>query len=154
MNVTNAITIDLPIPMETKLGKIDYTKKDLFNFTQGLCGFENYHKYIITFLPNEQSGSTYRYMQSLDKSDFGIVLLGINLQSKSMIDKNDLHEHLHRHNLNLEDVVVYLITSLRSENNRSVVSFNTKAPILLANNSQEGWQVILENSRREVLHYF
>jgi flagellar assembly factor FliW len=77
----------------------------------------------------------------------------INAKGGGIIEVADLSNHLRQHHLNLEDVTVYLVTSIRNENGQQRVSVNTKAPILLAPSQREGWQVILENPNYEVTHY-
>lgn len=141
--------------LDTRLGEIEYTNRDLFTFKHGLYGFEDLNEYIVTLLPNADTPDVYRCLQSLEEPELAIVLMNvtINPDGSGIINRHDLTDHLQQRNLNLEDVTVYLVTSIRNEDGRQRVSVNTKAPILLAPNQQEGWQVILESPNYKVSHY-
>ena len=137
----------------TKLGKIEYTNQDLFTFKQGLYGFEDFNEYIVTLLPSPEIPDVYRYLQSLEEPGLAFIIMNATPFGDSLINKNDLTEHLKKYKLNIEEIAIYLVTSIRSEYGRKRVSVNTKAPVILSQKKQEGRQIILENPNYQVINY-
>ncbi len=141
--------------LTTQVGELEYTHEDIFFFKNGIYGFENLQDFIITVLPYEDTPEIYRYLQSTEEPNLALIIMNIIIDPNGLgiIEAQDLEIHLQARNLNLEDVAVFLVTSIHNEDGRQRVSVNTKAPIILAPGRQEGWQVILDNAAYQVKHY-
>lgn len=142
--------------ISTRLGVIEYKTQDLFQFNNGLCGFENLKKFILTFLPYEGTLHNYRFLQSAEQHEIAMIVMNIMIKDDSennLIAAQDLEPHLKLHNLKLTDVAIFLVVAIHIENGKQRVSVNTKAPIVLAINKQLGWQIILDNPNYQVSHY-
>jgi flagellar assembly factor FliW len=153
---TKKIKSSLVKTISTRLGVIEYKTQDLFKFNNGICGFENLKKFILTFLPYEGTPDNYRFLQSAEQPELAMIVMNIMIKDdnkNSLIAANDLEPHLKFHNLKLADVAIFLVVAIHVENNIQRVSVNTKAPIVLALNQQLGWQVILDNPDYQVSKY-
>ena len=141
--------------LTTSVGELEYTHEDIFSFKNGIYGFGNLKDFIITFLPYEYIPEMYRYLQSTEEPNLALIIMNIVLNSNgsSIVDPKDLEPHLLARNLKLEDVAIFLVTSIHNEEGKQRVSVNTKAPIILAPGRQEGWQIILDSVTYQVKHY-
>lgn len=142
--------------ISTRLGVIEYKNQDLFQFNNGICGFENFKKFILTFLPYEGTPENYRFLQSAEQHEIAMIVMNIMIKDdskSSLIAATDIEPHLKLHNLKLADVAIFLVVAIHVENGIQRVSVNTKAPIVLALNQQLGWQVILDNANYKVSQY-
>ncbi len=139
----------------TRVGEIEYTYDDIFLFKNGIYGFENLKDFIVTVLPYEDTPKIYKYLQSTEEPNIALIVMNVPLNSKGggIIDTKDLHSHLELRGLKLEDIALFLVTSIHNEAGRQRVSVNTKAPIILASAAREGWQVILDSADYQVKHY-
>ena len=142
----------------TQVGELEYTHEDVFFFKNGIYGFENLKDFIVTVLPYEHTPEIYRYLQSTEASDLALIIMNIVINSSGtsgtgIIELKDLEPHLQARDLKLEDVAIFLVTSIHNEEDRQRVSVNTKAPIILAPGRQEGWQIILDSPDYQVKHY-
>lgn len=141
--------------LTTQVGELEYTHEDIFFFKNGIYGFENLKDFIVTVLPYADTPEIYRYLQSTEKPNLALIIMNIvvDLNNSGIIDPKDLRFHLEAHHLKLEEVAIFLVTSIHNEEGRQRVSVNTKAPIILAPNRQEGWQIILDSPAYQVKHY-
>lgn len=141
--------------LTARVGDFEYFQEDLFLFKRGIYGFENLREFVVTAAPHEDIPEIYRYLQSIEEPNLALIMMNalVNSKSSSIIKAEDLEPHLYMRNLKLEDVIVFLVTSIRVEQGQQRVSINTKAPIILAPERQEGWQVILDGSNYQIAHY-
>jgi flagellar assembly factor FliW len=162
MSTVNATSINKKMPsnavktISTRLGVVEYKSQDLFVFNSGLYGFENCKEFVLTFLPYEGTPENYRFLQSVEQPELAMIVMNIVVKDTveaGLIAGSDLKTHLSVYDLKLEDIAVFLVVAIRSEDGKQRVSVNTKAPILLAPGKQLGWQVILDNSNYKVCHY-
>lgn len=139
----------------TRVGELEYTHEDIFFFKNGIYGFESLQDFIITLLPYEYTPEMYRYLQSTENPNIALIIMNIilNPNGSSIVDPKDLEPHLLARGLKLEEVAIFLVTSIHNEEGKQRVSLNTKAPIILAPGQQEGWQIILDSAAYQVKHY-
>lgn len=141
--------------LTTQVGDLEYTHEDIFSFKNGIYGFEDLKDFIVTILPYADTPEIYRYLQSTEEPSLALIIMNIvlDLNTTGIIDPKDLSSHLEARNLTLEEVAIFLVTSIHNEEGRQRVSVNTKAPIVLAPSRQEGWQIILDSPAYQVKHY-
>lgn len=150
--ITNASALKKLLP--TKLGKIEYTAEDVFFFRNGIYGFNNLKNFAVSAFFCESTLEKYKCFQSVEE---GVTLIIMNtvvsLSRDSLVNAADLDIHLHLRGLRLKDVIICLITSVHNEAGKHRISVNTQAPIILAPNRQEGWQVILDSHNYTTKHF-
>ncbi|MCE2716440.1 MAG: flagellar assembly protein FliW [Pseudomonadota bacterium] len=140
--------------LSTKIGELEYSLDDIFYFKNGIFGFNNLRNFIVAKLPGNTPDS-YMCLQSMEQEDITLIIAdaAAGPGGKRIIDSNDLKIHLQARGLGFEDVAVFLVTTVYQENGKERICVNTKAPIILAPDHKEGWQVVLDNDRYEIIHY-
>ncbi len=141
--------------LTTKIGELEYTLEDIFYFKNGIFGFNNLRNFIVAELPCENTPDSYMCLQSMEQQDITLIIAdaAAGPRGDRLIDAADLKVHLQARDLGFEDVAIFLVATAHQESEKQRISVNTKAPIILAPDYKEGWQVVLESDAYEVRHY-
>lgn len=153
--MTRPITTNLfKRSLSTKIGNLEYSLDDIFYFQNGIFGFNNLRNFIITEIPGSIADN-YMCLQSMEEKDITLIIAdaAVGPNGKRIIDAKDLKIHLQARNLDFKEIAIFLVTTAYNENGRERISVNTKAPIILAPNYKEGWQIVLDNDKYDVVHY-
>ncbi|MBN4081104.1 flagellar assembly protein FliW [Caldithrix abyssi] len=130
-----------------KVNGMDSDFENITEFTNGLPGFESLTKFLIVPYKNYPP---FRVLQSLEEPEVSMLILNVkylNMGNKMMITPTDFEKI----KLGPEDAFkMYVILKIDNENKLCTV--NTKAPIILNQEANLGYQVILENKALDVLH--
>ncbi len=122
------------------LGTVEVPDSRIINFTEGLFGFEQYHKYALI----DSEYKPFIWMQSVESEDLAFLLVDPFLVcSDYEIDVDD--KELLKINIKKPaDVIVMVIVTIL--NNISVTA-NLMGPIVINKKSLECLQCILADSR-------
>lgn len=138
--------------ISTRIGKIDYTLEDVFYFKNGLLGFSDLRNFIVTKPPCDNVPEEYMCLQSMEQEDLTLIIAdaAVGHGGEQIINAIDLKEHLQDRHLEFEDIAVFLIATTHQDAGKKYIWVNTRAPIIIAPNHKEGWQVVLESDTHEV----
>lgn len=141
--------------LSTRIGELEYTLEDIFYFKNGIFGFNKLRNFIVAELPCANTPDTYMCLQSMEQEYITLIMAdaAASPRSERMIDTADLKIHLQARDLGFKDVAIFLVATAHQEAGKERISVNTKAPIILAPNNKEGWQVVLESDKYKVRHY-
>lgn len=118
------------IKINTKqFGELEIDKSSIFNFRDGLYGFENLHNFIII---NEEETEPFKWLLSIDDPSIGFPIL-----SPYFIDT----EYSIMQDFDPQRYVLFLVITLQDE--RGNITANMKAPIVLDIVNLEGEQIII-----------
>ena len=118
------------IKINTKqFGDLEIDKTSVFNFKDGLYGFENLHNFIII---NEEETEPFKWLLSIDDPSIGFPIL-----SPYFIDT----EYTIIQDFDPQRYVLFLIITLQDEQGN--ITANMKAPIVLDIVNLEGEQIII-----------
>ena len=128
-------------------GSIEIDDKDCINFSHGIPGFENFHRY---FIKQYKDQSPFLVMQSTEKADLAFIL--IELEKIFPGYSIDLDDDIVAE-LNLTepaDAVVRVIVTLPEDVHKATV--NLAAPIIINFKSGLAKQIILNNPQYSLKH--
>ncbi|MBV4437195.1 flagellar assembly protein FliW [Clostridium tyrobutyricum] len=127
--------------LKTKFHRtINYDKKDVITFKNGIPGFENLKKFIL--IPAEEN-SLFGILQSTEDANIGIVVASPFNVCKNYefdIDDDKISE------LNIKDNKdVLVVNTVTLDSNIENITINLKAPIVINTKHNIGEQLILDN---------
>ncbi len=133
--------------IETRnFGKVEFEEKRVVNFKEGIPGFREFTKYIII----EEEDSNFAYLQSIEEGDLSFIIINpYELKKDYSIEIKDQYVEALGGG-GPEKFSVYVITAIVGKVEEATV--NLIAPIIIQNETREGMQVILENTKYTTKH--
>ncbi len=114
-------------------GEIEVSEQHIFNFKEGMLGFDNLHQYVLI---SEESTVPFKWLISMDEPTIGFPLLSpwyIDLFYEPGLDYD------------MNSQVIFVVITLEDENGQ--MSANMKAPVVFDVNKQTGEQIILPSDK-------
>lgn len=128
-------------------GEIEYKEEDIITFKKGLPGFENFKKFII--LPLEEN-EIFSIVHSVEDEEIGIpVLSPFTICKNYEFSLSD--EQIQNLNIKSEEDVLAFNTVTISSNYKDITT-NLKAPIIINIKDKIGEQIIIDNDKYEIKH--
>jgi flagellar assembly factor FliW len=130
-------------------GVLDIDRKSVYNFDEGLPGFEDLKRYTV--LKEDQEELSFKWLQSIDRAEIAFAIINPFLIKK---DYEFYLEDSAIRNLGIEkpeDVHVYSIVVVPEDVTK--ISMNLKAPVVINQKTNKGMQVILDTDEYGVRHY-
>jgi len=127
--------------VETELGIIEVSEKDILNFDEGILGFEDIKEYVL--INHDESGFIMT-LQPIETTVPQFIVLDPFVIYKKYSPKvsNDV---LHYFNCKDCDSLKYLVIAVVGADHLETVA-NLKSPIVIDPATQKARQVILENT--------
>lgn len=124
------------------IGEVEYSENDVFNFPNGLYGFEDCKKFLIVQNPHMEI--PFYYFVSLDKDHLMFVMtnpfLFVEEYDFDIPDKLVLELEIDA----VEDVTIYTLVVIPDNPQESTA--NLKAPLVVNHNMMVGAQCILNEN--------
>ena len=103
-----------------QFGEIEFEEDLIIKFEEGLCGFEQFKKYLLIKVENE----FFYWLTSIDNSEISFPLIGIRMIDDTYPDEKE-HEP-------------FGIVTLNSDVLK--ITVNLKAPVYINQNNKTGYQ--------------
>lgn len=132
--------------LQTRLGALKIEEKDIINFSVGLLGFSDYHRYVLV----EQKEGFFNFLQSVDEPDLTFVLMLPELVC------DDYSVKLNQEEIDLlkltspEDGRVYGIVTI--PDNLAEMTVNLQAPLVINMKEKQGAQIVVTESSYHTKH--
>ncbi len=133
--------------IETKnFGEVEFEESRVINFSDGIPGFRELHKYILM----EDAESPFAYLQSVEDGNISFVVINPYVLTKeyTINIKDQYVEELGGGDA--DKFSVFVITTVSSNLENATV--NLLAPVIIQNETMQGMQVILENTKYTTKH--
>jgi flagellar assembly factor FliW len=124
----NTITIST-----SQFGEIQISHDQVFDFPDGILGFENLNKYILI---TDEDTEPFKWLISLDEPSIGFPLL-----SPYYID----YEYDINRIIDSSNQILFAVVTLQNENKR--ITANLKAPIIIDLENMQGEQILLPTEK-------
>lgn len=133
--------------IETKnFGEIEFAEDGVINFSEGIPGFRELKRYIMI---NDEE-SPFAYLQSIEDGNVSFIIINpYELKKDYTIEIKDQYVAALGGG-SAEQFSVFVITTLVS--NLEAATVNLLAPIIIQNETRQGMQVILENTKYTTRH--
>lgn len=132
--------------IDTKFsGQIEINDEDIIYFEDGLLGFEDVKKYVVTNLDED---TPFRSLQSIEKSEVAFIVINpwdIFLDYEIDIDDNEL---LPLGEVDIKNFMLYTLVTI-TENR---ITANLIGPVIINVNSHKGKQIVLYKSNYTTRH--
>lgn len=128
----NKLTENELVIQTPHFGELQVNKDHIFNFENGMLGFENLHNFIII---SEDESVPFKWLVSVDQPEIGFPLL-----SPWLIDLD-----YSPGNYDVEQLVFFVVITLENENGQ--MTANLRAPVCLNTQTLKGEQIILPNEK-------
>lgn len=122
----------------TQFGEIEFEEKYIFNFNDGILGFEELKKFLLI---SDEETEPFKWLISIENPEIGFPLLNPWLI--------DLEYSLDKHYDIQKEAVLVVITL---GGNQGLITANLKAPIILNIPEQTGRQIILPSEKYSTTH--
>lgn len=136
--------------MDEKQQEIIYEEKDLILFEEGIFGFEDYKKFILLAVDEEDESGDMLYLQSVDEVHLSFLVIN------PFLLKEDYHPVLPEADekaLAVEsekDLAYYALCVIKETPESSTV--NLKCPVAVNVKTRQARQIILDDSRYGLRH--
>lgn len=141
-----------PEVIDTRFGKIALQKKNPLTFPRGLLGMPDKFHFFLTEFPSSKLHQ-FKLLQSLDDYDLSFITLPLTLQN-SIILAEDLTHACKELNIAVENLVALLIVSVHRTPDRTILSVNARAPLLIDSYMRLAAQYVFPTDRYTVQHPF
>lgn len=124
----------------TRFGEIEVAPEEIVEFSEGLLGFEDAHRFVIL---NTQDGGPFRWLQCLDQGDLAFVIIE-PLQFMYAYDLEISDADVEFLGVKaVEDLVLYAIVTI-PDNPRDMTA-NLQGPLVINVKTRRGRQIISNN---------
>lgn len=135
--------------IDTKfLGEVEIKETEILTFEQGIPGFPENKKFVLLAL---DSDLPLALLQSTDQKEIGFVIaypFAFKADYSFTLNEED-KEHLQAENV--EDVLVYVIVTLKETFEESTL--NLLAPVVINNRTKLGKQIVLQDNAEHPLRF-
>jgi len=146
----NPTEIDEAVTVDTQFGPMTFGKEQTVHFPTGLLGFGGVHEFGIGNLPDPAFGN-FKLLKSLDDSGLGFLVLPLEALPDH-IHEDDLKQAYDAQAIALEDLAVLLIVTVHKGAEKTTLTVNLRAPILIDIKLHKAVQHVLPNAAYPIRH--
>lgn len=136
--------------MESRFGTIEIHSDAMLNLPNGLLGFSEFREFGLAGIPGGRHPQ-FLVLQCLSEPDLAFLVAPLNLESKT-IDDEDIEEACITLNIPRNDLAVFLIVTVRRDQEGAHVSVNLRAPLFVDIGKNTGRQFVLPNNKYSIRH--
>ena len=136
--------------VESRFGTLQVQLQHILTLPQGLLGFGEHHAFGLAPLPNGQHPQ-FQVLQCLEAPDLAFLVAPLNIQSNA-IDESDLQEACGNLGIDRETLAVFLIVTVRRNEDVAHISMNMRAPLFVDVTNRTARQYVLPNNKYSIRH--
>ncbi len=129
-------------------GEIDLTEDKILTFENGIMGFEDHKKYTILYDSSAETRPAVSWLQCCDIPELALPVVS------PLVVKDDynpiVEDELLKSLGNLTDDNLVILLTLTVPSDKTKMSVNLKAPIIINADNRMGAQVVAENPDYEI----
>jgi flagellar assembly factor FliW len=134
----------------SRFGHLEFNSENALTLPQGVLGFSGYHDFCVANLPDGKHPQ-FKVLQCLTEPDVAFLIVPFNIDSEA-IDEADLDEACEGLSIERQDLVMFLIVTVRREGDNAAVSVNLRAPLFIDKGQQTGRQYVMPNNKYSIRH--
>ena len=136
--------------IESRFGHLEFRSDNALTLPQGVLGFSGYHDFCVANLPDGKHPQ-FKVLQCLTEPDVAFLVVPFNIDSEA-IDEADLDEACEALSIEREDLAMFLIVTVRREDDGASVSVNMRAPLFVDRRKATGRQYVMPNNKYSIRH--
>lgn len=136
--------------IESRFGDLEFHSDNALTLPQGVLGFSGYHDFFVANLPDGKHPQ-FKVLQCLTEPDVAFLVVPFNIDSEA-IEEADLDEACEALSIERQDLVMFLIVTVRREGDSAAVSVNLRAPLFIDKGKHTGRQYVMPNNKYSIRH--
>ena len=136
--------------IESRFGHLAFRGENAITLPQGVLGFSGYHDFCIANLPDGKHPQ-FKVLQCLTEPDVAFLVVPFNIDSEA-IEEADLDEACEALSIERQDLMMFLIVTVRREGDGASVSVNLRAPLFIDRGKSTGRQYVMPNNKYSIRH--
>jgi len=141
---------DQSVTIETRFGALVFDRENAIYMPRGLMGYADYRDFGITDMPDPRLDQ-FKLLQSFSEPSLSFAVAPLAMEN-GLVEACDIADACRMLSVAFENAAVLLIVATRRIANKTQVSVNLRAPVIIDSASRTGWQHVLGNSRYPVRH--
>jgi flagellar assembly factor FliW len=138
------------IKINSRFGEVTVDTSKAIFFPKGLYGMPENLSFGLVKFPSEKFAN-FSVLQCLNDYSLSFVVLPTGIKN-TFVDENDMLEACTSNNISQENLGVLFIVSVQRTPEKTSLTVNAKAPILIDTTNQTGLQHILISPKYNVKH--
>lgn len=134
--------------IDSRFGSLAISRNRVLDFPRGLLGFGELHSFAIADLSDPRYAQ-FKVLQCLDDHQLAFLVLPLD-PNTGFIDHADLETACESLTINIDDLVILLVITVRKDTTGARVTANLRAPLLIDPKSRIGNQHVMGNERYPV----
>ena len=133
----------------TRFGELVIDDDKIITFPEGLYGFEQHHRYILTKVPDWPD--VFKLLQAVDDPHLSLIVLPLEGVG-GPIDRTDFAEGCRMLGFSEQATTVLGIVTMRSQTDNQIFTVNLKAPLLIDTERRQGRQHVFASEKYQMRH--
>ncbi len=134
--------------IESRFGTLAIAPENGVKFPEGLLGFGELHGYAVADLPDQRYPQL-KVLQCLDDHQLSFLVLPLEPEA-GIILRGDIAQACDALSIEVGDLAILLIVTVRKTSEGVTVSANLRAPLMIDSISRTGAQYVIPNDRYPV----
>ena len=138
------------VTIESRYGAVTVNLKNAIFFPKGILGLPDCKDFCIASLPDGRM-ERFKLLQSLNDAKLSFVVLPL-ASDTPLIDKADIEECCAVTQIKPENLVILAIVSVQKTPEKTRVTANVRAPVVVDANDKLAIQYVFPNNKYQICH--
>ena len=134
--------------IDSRFGSLAISRNSILDFPRGLLGFGDFHSFGIADLSDSRYAQ-FKVLQCLDDHQLAFLVLPLD-SNTGFIDHADLEAACTSLLVEVDDLVILLVVTVRKAESGASITANLRAPLLIDSATRIGNQHVMHNERYPV----
>ena len=134
--------------IDSRFGSLAISRNSILDFPHGLLGFGDFHSFGVADLSDPRY-TQFKVLQCLDDHQLAFLVLPLD-PNTGFIDHADLEAACDSLLVEVDDLVILLVVTVRKAESGASVTANLRAPLLIDSTTRIGIQYVMRSERYPV----
>ena len=134
--------------IDSRFGSLAISQNSVLDFPHGLLGFGDFHSFGISDLSDPRYAQ-FKVLQCLEDHQLAFLVLPLD-PNTGFIDRADLDAACNSLLVDIDDLVIMLVVTVRKAEQGASITANLRAPLMIDSKTHTGHQYVLRNERYPV----
>ena len=134
--------------IDSRFGALAISRNSVLDFPRGLLGFGEFHSFGIADLSDPRYAQ-FKVLQCLEDHQLAFLVLPLD-PNTGFIDRADLDAACNSLLVDIDDLVIMLVVTVRKTEQGASITANLRAPLLIDSKTHTGYQYVMRSERYPV----